>query len=281
MNEAAPLYSLRYYGASPLALVRVCREHYRLITRLAVRELDSRYRGSIFGFLWLFMTPLCMLAIYTVIFSQVFKARWDMPLESPFDFALVLFLGLILFNLFGEVFSRAPTLMLENVSYIKKVIFPLEILSVISVGVSLINALISLGILLLFFVVVRGMPPVLALSLPLYLIPCILFGLGCAWLLSSLGVFLRDLKPLIALITTVLLFLSPIFYPLSAVPARLQPFILLNPLSQIIEDARAVLFKGAHPDLKLLILQIALSWTFAWLCYLWFMKTKKGFADVV
>lgn len=281
MENTSPLYSLSHYGISPWALIRMGIEHRRLIWRLAARELIARYRGSVFGFLWLFFTPLCMLAIYTVIFSQVFKARWDVAFDSPFDFALILFLGLILFNLFGEVFARAPTLMLENVSYIKKVVFPLEILSIVSVLVALVNAVISLGILLVFYLFVRGVPPLMVMTIPLYLLPCAFFGLGSAWLLSSLGVFLRDLKPLVALVSMVLLFLSPIFYPLSAVPEKLQQLIILNPLSQIIEDARAVMFKHQSPHVTWLLFQIALSWLFAWGTYLWFMKTKKGFADVV
>lgn len=274
-------YNFQTYGKTPLAILRVVQAHRRLIYKLTARELRARYQGSALGVLWLFLTPLVMLAIYTFVFSQVFKSRWDVQVTSPTDFALVLFLGLILFNLFGEVFARAPSLLLENVSYIKKVVFPLEILAVVAVAVAAVNALICGITLLVFFMISRGLPPLTALLVPLYFIPAALLALGAGWVLSSLGVFVRDLKPVVGLLSMLLLFMSPIFYPLSAVPDKFRPLLTLNPLALIIEDARALLFQGTFPPLDNLLLEFAVGFGCAWLGYIWFMKTKKGFSDVV
>jgi lipopolysaccharide transport system permease protein len=252
-----------------------------LVRQLVRREFEGRFRGSVLGVLWSVVTPLSLLIVYTFVFSQVFKARWSVDMSSPASFALVLFSGLIAFNLFSENFNAAPRLVLQHVSYIKKVVFPLEILPWVALLTTMITAVISACLLLAFYVVILGVPPTTVLYVPIVIIPLSLCTLGAAWFLSSIGVFLRDLQHGTAIITTILMFLSPIFYPLSAVPERLRALIFLNPLTPVVEMIRGALFFNTAPDAGVLAGSILVSWFVAAAGYWWFMRTKKGFADVV
>ncbi len=268
-------------GAGPYAMLATLRTHWPLIWRLAKRELAARYRGSMLGALWGLLTPLLMLSVYTFVFRTVFQARWSSNDASNGEFALLLFAGLILFNVFSECVTRAPGLMLENVSYIKKVVFPLEILPVVTLVVSLCNAATGFAILGLFYGPVFGAPPPTLLLLPLPLLPLCLLTLGLSWFLASAGVFLRDIRQFIGVAVTMLMFMSPIFYPSSVIPESMQPVLMLNPLAPILEQARDLLFWGRLPDWPVWFLTTTVSALCAWLGYLWFVKTRKGFADVV
>jgi lipopolysaccharide transport system permease protein len=276
-----PLSAAAGTGIGPGAMLTAIRAHRPLIWRLAKRELAARYRGSLLGTLWAVLTPLLMLSVYTFVFRSVFQARWRSDEGSNGEFALLLFAGLILFNVFSECVSRAPGLMLENVSYIKKVVFPLEILPVVSLVVALCNAAIGFAILALFYGPVFGLPPVTVLLLPLPLLPLCLMTLGLSWFLSAAGVFLRDLRQVIGVAMTMLMFMSPIFYPISAIPEGFRPLLALNPLTPILEQARDLLFWGRLPDWSVWFLTSAAGALCAWLGHLWFVKTRKGFADVV
>jgi lipopolysaccharide transport system permease protein len=264
----------------PLAPFRTIWSHRKLIARLASRELSARYRGSILGAAWMAANPLLMLAVYSFVFMVVFNARWGAG-SSSVDFALYLFSGMILFGVFSEVISRAPMLMMENVSYIKKVVFPLEILPVVALASALASAAVGFVILFLFQLVVSGVPPVTALATPLILAPLCLLTLGLGWFLSSLGVFLRDVRQLVGVAVTVLMFLSPIFYPVEAVPAEFRPFLNLNPLAPILEQSKDVLFRGRLPAPVEYLAVLAVSAVVCWAGYAWFVKTRRGFADVV
>jgi lipopolysaccharide transport system permease protein len=222
-----------------------------------------------------------MLTVYTFVFSEVFKARWDVAGESKTEFALVLFAGLIVFNLFAECINRAPGMILANPNYVKKVVFPLEILPFVSLLSALYHALISLAVWLVAFIVFFGMPHASALLLPLVLIPLALFIMGLSWGLSSLGVFLRDVSQIMGVVTTVIMFLSPIFYPASALPEEYRHLIYLNPLTPVIEMTRDLLYWGKLPDWFDLSLYWLATGVIAWLGFAWFQKTRKGFADVL
>jgi len=266
---------------NPFSLFACAWQYRALITRLAKREIDARYRGSILGVIWAFVVPLLMLGVYTFIFSIVFRIRWDVPMEEKGAFALLLFSGLIIFNLFSECVTRAPGLMLENVSYIKKVVFPLEIMPWVSMQVALFNAAVSLGILLVFYLVVHGLPPATVLLLPVVVFPLVLLILGLGWFLASVGVFLRDIKPFVGVLTTMMMFLSPIFYPLSAIPEAYRGLIQLNPLTLVLNSSKSVMFWGQMPHWINWVLYAVVSWVVGWLGFVWFQKTRKGFADVV
>lgn len=257
-------------------------QHKELVLQMAKREVIGRYKGSVMGLGWSFFNPLFMLAVYTFAFAVVFKARWGLgDEESKTQFALVLFVGMIVHGLFAEVINRAPGLIIANANYVKKVVFPLEILPVVSMGAALFHSLISLLVLLLAFVILNGYLPWTIIFIPLVLLPLIIITLGFAWILASLGTYLRDIGQTIGIITTVLMFLSPVFYPLSAVPEEFRPYIMANPLTFIIEQARDVIIWGHVPNLVGLAVYTITAIIVAWAGYAWFQKTRKGFADVL
>lgn len=253
----------------------------QLIRKMAHREIVGRYQGSVIGMLWAFLNPILMLAVYTFVFSVVFQARWGGEQESKGQFAIVLFAGLIVHGLFAEVLNRAPQLVLSNANYVKKVVFPLEILPAVTLVVACFHALISVLVLLGGQLLVKGSIPATVLLLPLVAIPFLLLTLGLAWFLASLGVFVRDMGQIIVFLTTVLLFLSPVFFPLKALPKSVQPWVEINPLTPVIEQVRAVLVWGVMPDFQVLGILFVVSLLVAWGGYAWFQNTRKGFADVL
>ena len=255
--------------------------HRSLVAALTAREIAARYKGSTLGVLWAILLPLLMLATYTLVFSVVFRARWPSLGGSKGEFALVLFAGLLVFNLFAECVNRAPTLVLQNASYVKKVVFPLEVLPVVSLAAAVFNAALSYLVWQVFALFVFGIPPWTVLLLPLLLLPVCLFTLGLSWIAAALGVYVRDLAQLTAVVTGALMFLSPIFYPLSALPESYQPLLALNPLAGVIEAVRNALLWGKLPDTWTYLIQLLGSAVIAWVGLAFFQRMRKGFADVV
>lgn len=262
-------------------MLRAAWENRALIARMSVREIQSRHRGAILGAWWSIGAPLALLGAYLFVFLYVLEARWDEGSGGRAEYALIVFTGLICFNFFAECVNRAPGLMLENVSYIKRVVFPLEVLPLVLVACACFNALASAAILFACYALFLGAPPLTALLLPLALAPLVLLTLGLAWLFSSLGVYIRDLKPFLAVATTLLMFFCPVFYPVSAVKGGARLLIWLNPLTPGLEAVRSVLFWGKLPDWPWFAVFFALCALAAWLGFAWFMKTKRGFADAV
>jgi lipopolysaccharide transport system permease protein len=222
-----------------------------------------------------------MLVIYTFVFSVIFKARWSGGSDSKIEFALLLFSGLIVFNVFAECLNRAPGLILANQNYVKKVIFPLEILPWVIIGSALFHTLVSLGVWLLAYFIFFGLPPITILLIPLIFIPFILFIAGFVWFIASLGVYFRDLSQFIGIVTSALMFMSPIFYPLSAIPEDYRYLFELNPIGPVIEQTRNALFFGISPSISLLIVNFLSGALIAFFGFYWFQKTRKGFADVL
>jgi len=272
---------MRSFSVSPIEMFASLWRNRELIKASAKREVLGRYRGSFLGLLWSFFNPLLMLAVYTFVFSVVFQARWGGGSGSKTEFALVLFAGLMMFNLFAECINRAPALVLNNPNYVKKVVFPLEILPAVTLLAALFHLLISLGVWLLAYVVFFGVPHATVLYLPLIVLPFVVFIMGLSWALASLGVYLRDVSQFIGVITTVLMFLSPIFYPATALPEAYRHLLYLNPLTPVIEQTRDVLFWGKNPDFVMLGFYWLITAIIAWLGFAWFQKTRKGFADVL
>lgn len=272
---------MRDFSARPSAMAISLWNNRALIFASAKREVLGRYRGSVLGLFWSFFNPLFMLAVYTFVFSVVFKARWTSASDSKAEFALVLFAGLIVFNLFAECVNRAPGLIVYNTNYVKRVVFPLEILSFVSLSSALYHALISLAVWIIAYAVLIGVPHLTILFLPLILAPLCMLIVGLSWILASLGVFLRDVSQFVGILTSVLMFLSPIFYPASSLPQKYQNLLYLNPLTPEIEMARQVLYWGQAPSLTLLGLYYLFSAAICWLGFFWFQRTRKGFADVL
>ena len=252
-----------------------------LLQTLIVREVSGRYRGSVLGILWSFFNSVFMLVVYTFVFSVVFKARWGGTEGSKAEFALVLFVGLLVFNLFAECIARAPSLILANTNYVKKVIFPLEILPWVVFGAAFFHAVVSFLAWILFYLVIFGLPHLTLFLFPLLLLPLCLLILGLSWFLAALGVFLRDIPQVVGILITVLMFVSPIFYPISAIPDKYHVVLYMNPLTVIIESARNTLVWGKQPDWLLFGICLSGSALVAWLGFAWFQKTRKGFADVL
>lgn len=272
---------MQQFSISPKEMVASLWRNRYLIKKSIQREVVGRYRGSFLGILWSFFNPVFMLSVYTFVFSVVFKARWQAGSGSKTEFALILFAGLMVFNLFAECINRAPGLILSHVNYVKKVIFPLEILPWVSLGGALFHASISLAVWLLAYMILFGIPHITIMLLPVVILPLLLFIVGISWGLTALGVYLRDLSQVISIITTSLLFLSPIFYSASSLPEKYQILMQLNPLTPVIEQTRDVLFWGKLPCLNILVIYYCCSLFVAWLGFAWFQKTRKGFADVV
>jgi len=261
--------------------------------QLSQREVQGRYRGSMLGWGWSLITPLLMLAVYTFVFSQVFRARWgDLQQSGPLVFAINLFAGLIVFNIFAEIANQGPTLILNNINLVTKVIFPLEILPVVSLTAALFHALTSLVVLVGFqltngflsagasSVNGLGIHPTLLL-LPLVWMPLISGILALGWLLSALGVFLRDLGQVIGVFVNLLMFLSAVFYPLSSLPPQWRPLLQLNPLVLVIEQTRRVVVNGQLPSLSYLLWGGLIGVVACELSFRSFQKARRGFADVI
>ena len=233
------------------------------------------------GLAWSFFNPLLMLAVYTFVFSVVFKTRWGVGGEDKINFAIILFAGLIVYGLFAECINRAPSLILSNANYVKKVVFPLEILPSVAIGSALFHAGISLVVLLIAQLLINQRLPWTVVVFPIILLPLLLATSGFAWLLSALGVYVRDIAQTTSILTTVLMFLSPLFYPVSALPKNYQLWLHLNPLTFIIEEGRNVLIFGNTPNWIGWAIAFAASMLISAGGFWWFQKTRKGFADVL
>ena len=255
--------------------------HRCLLGTLARRDVQSRYRGSIMGLAWMVINPVILICTYTFVFSVVFKAKWNTEISSKTEFAMIIFSGMIVYNVFAECLFAAPRLIISNANYVKKVVFPLEILPVVSILVALFHATVSLGVWMLFYALFLGTPRASCLFMPLVAVPLVLYTAGISWLLASLGVYLRDIPQVVSLALTALMFLSPIFYPLSAIPEGWRLVMSLNPLTGIIEQTRNILFGQAPLDLGWFVLSSLVGLAIAVLGFAWFQKTRKGFADVI
>lgn len=267
----------------PWEMVTSAVRHRSLIRELFGREISARFRGSLLGAVWFIAHPVLMLAIYTFVFSVVFNARWQSAETSDVqgDFALALFAGLIVFNLFAECLNKAPGLILSNISYVKKVVFPLEVLPWVTLFSALVQTFASLCVWVLFYLFLFGVPKAGVVMFPIVMLPLCLTALGQMWLLSGLSVYLRDVSQVVGVLTTALLFMSPIFYPVSALPDFMRAIMQFNPLTVPVEQARAVLMWDGELDWLQWGTSLAVAFVGAWVCFAFFQKVRRGFADVL
>lgn len=274
-----------WYYLNPISLARHLWIHRALIAQFTRREVEGRYRGSFLGLFWSFVNPLVMLLIYTFVFGIIFKARWPQARTNSLgEFATVLFCGLIAFNTFSECINRCTGLIITVPNYVKKVVFPLEILPVSVLGSALFHMLISLSILMVANILISHTVQWTLILLPLVMLPLVFLSLGLAWFLCSLGVFVRDISYTVTLVVQMMFFLTPIVYSidtLKGVPSNLQRIMRLNPLASIVENFRRVVLWGMMPSWVGLALWLAFTGAVMMLGYAWFMRTKKGFADVI
>jgi len=258
-------------------------KHRTLVRQLFIREVAARYRGSVMGVLWSLVTPILMLGIYTFVFSYVFKARWAVQTSDGtiLNFALMLFSGLLIHGMIADILVRSPRLILDNVNFVKKVVFPLEILSWIVLLSTLFNFIIGFMLLLGFVYWELQHIPVTILWLPVILLPFLFMLMGISWLLASLGVYIRDIQQISGTLATFLLFLSPVFYSVTILPESLRMLIYLNPVSFVVEAFRNIIIFGLTPDLKGLLAYSMVSLAVAFFGFIVFQKMRRGFADVV
>ena len=264
-------------AVSPFSLIRSLIINRQLIVQMIKREIIGRYKGSVFGLAWSFLNPILMLIIYTFVFSVVFKARWgDGGTDSKSQFALLVFVGMIVLGLFTEAVNRSPALVLGNANYVKKVVFPLEVLPIISLGAALFHMVISFLVLIFALVLINHQIQWTIVFAPLIFAPLVIFTLGVTWMLASLGVFMRDVGQTVGILTTVMMFMSPVFYPVSALPVQFQGVMMLNPLTFIIENIRKVLISGYSPDLYAIFLMIAISLIILLIGFKVFQNSEKN-----
>lgn len=255
-------------------------QHHSLVFELTKREFSSRYRGSMGDWVWSFAQPLFLLAVYTIAFGVILKARWGFS-GSTTDYALMLFAGLIIFNTFSECLIKSPMLITNNPNFVKKVVFPLELLPFITVLTAMTHACIAITVWFLGYIVLIGAPKLTALFFPIILICFSPLLLGVGWLLAALGVIARDITQLTTMLNHTLLFLTPIFYSIEAAPPILQKLLMINPLSFIVEQFRLILFYGQMPSFKGLAVYFILSSLFAWGSLILFRRLRPSFADLV
>ena len=268
---------------APWFAVKSFIRNFGMIIQMTKREVIGRYRGSIVGLAWSFFSPLLMLAIYTFVFSVVFKTRWQgLSVESSkMDFAIILFCGLLVFGLFSECINRAPMIILANASYVKKVVFPLEILSWVVCFSALFHVCVSFIVLLAVQLVFGNGIPWTTIFFPLIMLPLVFGSMGIAWCLSAVGVYVRDVGQITVMITSIFMFMSPIFFPMSAMPEEFRSIIAFNPLVYFLEEGRNVVIFGVTPS--------PLHMLYAWIgglavaCagFAVFQKMRNGFADVL
>jgi lipopolysaccharide transport system permease protein len=264
-----------------MGILSVFGSNRSLAYELTQREVLGRYRGASFGLLWSLISPFLMLLVYTLAFGFIMKGRWPGSSGSTTDFALILFAGLTVHGFFAECFTRAPQLIISNTGYVKRVVFPLDILVWSMTFSALFHLLMNMMVLLLLFFFVKGVIYPTAALLPLILVPLVILTVGVCWMVSALGVYLRDIGQIAGVIAAAMLFLSSAIIPVESVPASYRIVFELNPLTFIINQVREVVIWGRMPDWVGLGIYTVIACTIAVLGYAVFKKLRRGFADVL
>lgn len=254
--------------------------HRSLVAELVKREFTGRYRGSFGGLLWTVAQPLFMLAIYTVAFGVIMQARWGFTGTTK-EYALMLFAGLIVYNAFAECLAKAPRLIAANPNFVKKVVFPLEVLPWVMAITALLHALIAIAVWVVGYTILYGLPHTTLVYFPLVFVAFLPVLLTMGWLLAAVGVIVRDIDQLTGMLAHALLFVTPIFYSVDAAPPLIQKALLLNPLTYIVEQMRLVLFIGQPPSLQGLLVYFLLSLAFSMAALFIFRRLRSSFADNV
>ena len=263
---------------NPLRIASDIWHHRYLLGQLVKRDVLLRYRGAMFGLLWIFLSPLLMLSIFAFVFGHIFQARWPQQPDG-LPFWLILYIGLIVFNVFAEAVSRSPSAVRGYPSFVKKIIFPVEILPLVPLGAGLVHGAFN-SLILLTALAWTGHLHVQVLLFPLLLIPILLFALGFSWFLAAWGVFIKDMTLIVPLFVQILMFLSPVFYPVSAVPEVLRPLYLHNPLGAVIEAGRAAAM-GTSILWSAWSVALAVGLVTAVIGYAFFQQSRDEFADAL
>lgn len=253
----------------------------QLYRRVLVRDIQSTFRGSALGLAWIVVIPLVLVAIYTFVFGMVLSSTFSIGTRTRIEVPLLFFTGLTVFGFFMEVVGRSPNFIRENAVYVKKIVFPLEILPWVLIGTALFKFAINFALLLVFLGVFTGGVPAGALMLPLVLVPFLLMTAGLSWLLAAVGTYVRDLPHAIQALAPIIMFISPIFYSVQQVPAPFATLYYANPLTFVLESVRGLLFFDTAPSAAGLLVFAAASLLVFAAGYAFFQRARPGFADVV
>jgi lipopolysaccharide transport system permease protein len=280
-NTSPPASMTTRHSASPAAAFASLRANRELVWELVKRDFLGRYKGSFAGIAWSLFNPLLMLAIYTFVFTVAFRARWAGEAQGTGSFAVILFAGMLVFNLFSDCVIRAPMLVTSSPNYVKKIVFPLEVLAWVALASAVLHFLVGFGVLLVIAAAFGEGLRAGALLTPVVLLPLMLLTLGLTWILASLGVYLRDVPQVVGVLVTVLMFLSPLFYPIEIIPAEYRALLQLGPLALPIEQFRSLVLWGRPIDWAAWGASLAVGAAIFALGYWWFQRTRRGFADVL
>lgn len=268
-------------GMGPFEPFACVLRNRNLVFELGKREVLARYRASRFGLAWTVLNPLLLLGVFAFVFGGVMRTKWNRPAGDPNEYALVLFAGLVVFWLFNDCLMRAPGLIRAHRQYVTRVVFPLEVLPWIVVIGALFHLILSFGVLLAAQLWLTGALPWTAAMAPLLLIPFVLFILGLGWAVAALAVYLPDVEQMIGVALTATLFVSTIFFPAEAAPAEFASLLYLNPISWVVDAFRGAVLWGELPRVDVFAIGTAIGWASAWLGFLIFQKSRRGFADVL
>ncbi len=263
------------------APARVLIERRTLLRALIRRDLETALKGTMLGWLWVLLVPLILLAVYSFAFGVVFAAQWRDRDPQPFLFPMLYFTGLLLFGLFVNSLNRAPNLIRDNATYIRQIVFPVQVFVPVVIGAELVKFLVGLVVLVLAYLLIIGIPPLAAISYPMSVVGLLMFTAGICWAIAALGVFLRDLGQAMQPVSMIMLFLSPLFYPLSTVPDRIQLVFYFNPLTFPLEATRNALFFGEWPSFAGAFIYLLAGWVCAVAGFALFNRLRPGFADVL
>lgn len=282
MSLRTRLAQLRQIEISPFAPFTVGVRHWTLLRRVSEQDLTSRYRESLLGPLWAVLVPLAQLVVFTFVFGTILQSRWGGTSQNALDLPLNLFAGILIHAVFAEVVTRSTTILSENTSYIKRVVFPVEILPLSIIISAFVNMVVSLTLLVLALAIGHGgFAPASVLLAPVVLLPLMIMLCGLSWLVSATTVYLPDFRHAVSPMVTLLMFLSPVLFPLSSIPEDYRFLVYLNPITVPVEQLRAVLIRAELPDFWLLGHYTVIALFIAWLGYVWFGILRRGFADVV
>ena len=255
-------------------------KNFELILELTKKEFYERYKGTFGGIIWSFIQPLFLLTIYTIAFGIILKAKWSFATNTS-DYALMIFAGLLIFNGFAEVMNKSAIIIKANPNFVKKILFPIEILSIVIVLCAFINIFISIIIWIFVFYFFYGYIHITVLYIPFIMIIFVPLLIGLSWIISSVGLIIKDMPHIIGILNHSLLFLTPIFYSLDVAPSIIHNVLIFNPLTFIIETLRSVLYYGILPQHKSLLIYFFISIVFSTFSFYIFKKIRPRFSDLL
>jgi len=268
-------------GGDPLINLFLSLWRYRgLILELTKRDFIGEYRGSFIGVFWSLLQPIFLLSIYTIAFGVILKSRWSFS-GGTTEYALMLFAGLIIVNAFSEVLRNSSTLISRQSHLVKKVVFPLELLPIVTVTSSLLNIIPSVLVWICGYAIIFGIPAPTLMLLPVVFISYVPVLLAVSWLVSSLGVFIKDLQHITGTLSHVLLFVTPVFYGIEAAPVFLRKLLLLNPLTYLVEQFRLIAYYGEVPAIRGFVVYFSIASISALIGLIVFKRLRTRFADVI